>query len=457
MNSSFKTELLLAVALSTVSLTADVGADTITLLDDYKFVCRLHIEEASQTFEHEDPAKWLEFELGYWTLAIPRSIVKSATVDDLYQPPERDEDERRMWETFIEIRQRERDLSGGAGQQTAVLAATLDYLRNFAQALPPGKQEWVELVEGDLLSEGSQLEVKRNSRAEASIGERLRMGIRAGTQLAFNSMKQSVEDERTLWEVDLGFSVGGIWIEVAGLEPNELVEMDVAGCRFEVAADSLLSVTSALGTRYALGYWRGPGALSVSAPEYSDAGGFSVRQGYMVVFGPGEGSVPEHRLPAGGEEEWRRWREFEPVTFDLEFRLIPPPLEQMPSKEVRYSLRESRVTETVEIRGEVKTSLLQDLAAHLRAMESFKNDVGRYPTPEEGLGSLREDAGIEGWKGPYLGDEVQPLDPWEQPYRYRVLGSGGAAIPVIYSTGQNRTDEYGLGDDIHGDIASLAR
>ena len=56
------------------------------------------------------------------------------------------------------------------------------------------------------------------------------------------------------------------------------------------------------------------------------------------------------------------------------------------------------------------------------ALDTFKLDVGRYPTAEEGLKALREKpSGADRWEGPYLPKEI-PLDPWGNPYVYKVPG-----------------------------------
>jgi general secretion pathway protein G len=58
-------------------------------------------------------------------------------------------------------------------------------------------------------------------------------------------------------------------------------------------------------------------------------------------------------------------------------------------------------------------------------LDLFKLDVGRYPTSEEGLQSLRvRPAGVDKWDGPYLRKEV-PLDQWGKPYVYRYPGEHG--------------------------------
>ncbi len=59
------------------------------------------------------------------------------------------------------------------------------------------------------------------------------------------------------------------------------------------------------------------------------------------------------------------------------------------------------------------------------ALDSFRLDVGRYPTSDEGLQALREQPhGLDRWAGPYLPKAV-PLDSWDQPYRYRSPGDHG--------------------------------
>lgn len=53
------------------------------------------------------------------------------------------------------------------------------------------------------------------------------------------------------------------------------------------------------------------------------------------------------------------------------------------------------------------------------ALDLFDQDVGRYPTAEEGLKALVEDRGMPGWKGPYLKGGLKS-DPWGNPYHYEL-------------------------------------
>jgi general secretion pathway protein G len=60
-----------------------------------------------------------------------------------------------------------------------------------------------------------------------------------------------------------------------------------------------------------------------------------------------------------------------------------------------------------------------------KALDQFRLDNRRYPTPEEGLAALtQKPASAANWTGPYLKKGV-PADPWGHAYVYRTPGSRG--------------------------------
>ena len=68
-------------------------------------------------------------------------------------------------------------------------------------------------------------------------------------------------------------------------------------------------------------------------------------------------------------------------------------------------------------------------------LDTFRLDVGRYPTTQEGLAALiQRPFGIERWDRPYLKQNVIPPDPWQRPYYYRSPGEGGRPYD-LYSLG----------------------
>lgn len=79
-------------------------------------------------------------------------------------------------------------------------------------------------------------------------------------------------------------------------------------------------------------------------------------------------------------------------------------------------------------RGTAKAQMM-DMAS---AAELFEQDTGRYPTS---LNELVQNAGIQGWDGPYLKGGKIPKDPWKNDYtlvaspdgvEIRSGGKGGA-------------------------------
>ena len=59
------------------------------------------------------------------------------------------------------------------------------------------------------------------------------------------------------------------------------------------------------------------------------------------------------------------------------------------------------------------------------ALETYKMDVGKFPTTEQGLEALMNaPSGVKRWRGPYLKKQV-PQDPWGNPYVYICPGSNG--------------------------------
>jgi general secretion pathway protein G len=58
-----------------------------------------------------------------------------------------------------------------------------------------------------------------------------------------------------------------------------------------------------------------------------------------------------------------------------------------------------------------------------RALDTFRLDVGRYPTTEEGLNALlNKPSNADRWNGPYLKGAI-PLDPWGHAYLYKAPGT----------------------------------
>ncbi|MBD9369579.1 type II secretion system major pseudopilin GspG [Xanthomonas sp. XNM01] len=88
------------------------------------------------------------------------------------------------------------------------------------------------------------------------------------------------------------------------------------------------------------------------------------------------------------------------------------------------------------------------------AIETFRLEVGRIPTTDEGLAVLytapADERAKARWRGPYL-DEAVPADPWGNPYRYSTPGRDGLPF-AIYSLG---ADGEPGGEGINADVGFL--
>jgi len=66
------------------------------------------------------------------------------------------------------------------------------------------------------------------------------------------------------------------------------------------------------------------------------------------------------------------------------------------------------------------------------AIDTYRLEVGKFPTTEQGLQALRVcPDGVIKWDGPYLPKDV-PLDPWGNPYTYKYPGEHGDYEIVSY-------------------------
>lgn len=69
-------------------------------------------------------------------------------------------------------------------------------------------------------------------------------------------------------------------------------------------------------------------------------------------------------------------------------------------------------------KSEVKVAKAQ-MSALEKALDTYRLDIGHYPTTEQRLDALfNQPANESKWQGPYLKKTV-PLDPWGQAYLYK--------------------------------------
>jgi len=83
------------------------------------------------------------------------------------------------------------------------------------------------------------------------------------------------------------------------------------------------------------------------------------------------------------------------------------------------------------------------------ALDTYRLDMGKFPTTEQGLKVLREKPdNDENWDGPYLPKEI-PLDPWGEPYEYKFPSENSDYEIISYGA-----DKQPGGEDINTDIVN---
>ena len=81
--------------------------------------------------------------------------------------------------------------------------------------------------------------------------------------------------------------------------------------------------------------------------------------------------------------------------------------------------------------SKVKTARLQ-IEGFGAALDLFYLDSGRYPSASEGLNILVQGpAESAAWNGPYLKSGHVPLDPWGNPYRYRIQSEQSPPYEIV--------------------------
>jgi len=105
--------------------------------------------------------------------------------------------------------------------------------------------------------------------------------------------------------------------------------------------------------------------------------------------------------------------------------------------------------------GRVDSSKVKTAEVQVRmfkgSLETYRLDVGRFPTQAEGLLALNqapaEERARAHWHGPYLDQDV-PLDPWGNPYQYSIPGANGQPFALYSLGGDNQRGGEGIDADV---------
>jgi general secretion pathway protein G len=99
-------------------------------------------------------------------------------------------------------------------------------------------------------------------------------------------------------------------------------------------------------------------------------------------------------------------------------------------------------------KSEIKTARAQ-IDAFSKALDTYRLDVGHYPTTEQGLQALIDKPSTETkWSGPYLQKNV-PVDPWGQAYQYKSPGENNRDYDIVSLGKDGQRGGEGENADIH--------
>jgi general secretion pathway protein G len=338
-------------------------------------------------------------------------------------------------------------------QQKLRMTAVVRWLLGDPKKAKPGQEEDEELKNGARLWPGESIKLNSSSRIELVVAGKFQMAVEQGSLLVINRIAEREDPEtgQAVLEFDFDLQRGCVWFE----KPEPILDQNPV----KISGLGLSFQTTEGLTRYKrvregdlrFSHYLGPdltvirvqdGARLVTPPESA----------YMLPDSMRNTSIPfePRREPVSNYNDWLEFKAWKPVELDFPIKPIlvgKPRMDPRPVKPLMGLPSERFVFQ--DLQPIQMTGLAPLLSAHRLALREFKEDLGRLPTPEEGLAVLRSASGeMEEWKGPYLRDEVPSVDPWNQPLQYSIIHAGEDRLINLYSIGANGIDEQGLGDDL---------
>lgn len=333
------------------------------------------------------------------------------------------------------------------------MAAVVRWVVGDPRKSAPGQEQDEVLKNGSRVVPGESIKLNSSSRIELVVAGKFQMAIEQGSLVVINRIAEKADPERgePVLEFDFDLTRGCVWFEkaepVLEVDPVRITGLGITFTmtegltRFRRLREGDLRFSHYLGPDLQL--IRTVDGKSISCPADS---------AYTLPDSMRKTSIPfdPRRQPVASYNDWLEFKAWKPLEIDFPLKYVlvgRPRMEPRPAKPLmglpaeRFAFQD---LQPIRITG-----LGPLLSAHRAALQEFRRDVGRLPTPEEGLAVLRSATGeIQGWKGPYLTDEVPSVDPWNRPLNYSIIEAGEDRYINLYSIGENGIDEQGLGDDL---------
>ncbi len=167
-----------------------------------------------------------------------------------------------------------------------------------------------------------------------------------------------------------------------------------------------------------------------------------------IATGAGTGSI-EKADTTSLETFMAEWETWQPEDLALQWDIPLPALPIGDAWPTEPLALPSEIEIITELAVPFPTETMgESMQAWREGLDAFQQDVGRYPTEEEGLAALRGNPGVEGWKGPYTDDTLSNRDIWGNEFVYTRIKNGDTVYPDVRSKGADGRDDRGLDDDL---------
>lgn len=329
------------------------------------------------------------------------------------------------------------------------LTARVGWLLGEPERNKIGSEELEILKGGAVVFPGEEIRTQSNSRLQLRVASAFTIGLEQGTLLRING----IEFGETEQDVILTFELvrGSLWAEREQLAGQEgKVTMRTVGLaaefphglkRLRKSPNGDLTVTNYEGPTFDV--VRTKDSESVSLPRRTQA-----RMNSLMI--DGSRALKPEVTQVGDPIDWFEFNLWKPVEIDLPNEFVLTSHDRLQARPVRPLMGVSSDNFVFQDMQPIQvTGLNPLLSAYRQALADFLTDTGRFPTPQEGLAVLRSASGeIQGWNGPYLDEEIPDSDPWGNPLEYGLIQLENRTLVNLYSIGQNKIDEQGLGDDL---------
>lgn len=302
----------------------------------------------------------------------------------------------------------------------------------------------VRLVAGLKVVQGDRLRTRYNSRGRLCIGETLLAGFDVNVAA---QMESAVWDQiNRRYFINIPLEHGQIWFENRrGQAEVRTVELSLPPFAI-VMGEGLFRIDRSPANEWRVALYEGRDfSLSRGGAEIAIRPGEELR---WSTSGEQSTAAVDVSSARGGLRAWDDWKPVE-VKIDLDLLLPEYVLPEMAGLE--FALPSLARPDAGHVGMPPRSmTLAQALDAYRNALDNYREDVGEYPSPAQGLGALREDPGLAGWNGPYVPLSLAETDPWGRAFIYRILKlQTGETIADVYCAGPNGIDEQRLGDDIY--------